>query len=102
MYDLNGNISLALSTNYITMFFPKNLLDDAEGLLVNGFPELEMDLRKRKRRSTEEVQINEDLMSCQAVCQRSNQSPINDIDSLVASKVEFNKCLNDCIEPNMN
>lgn len=36
------------------IFFPKTLLDGAEGLVVDGFPELDIDLgdlRNRKRRS---------------------------------------------------
>lgn len=59
IYDLNANITIVF-TNYeniftkMEIFFPKTLLDGAEGLVVDGFPELDIDLgdlRNRKRRS---------------------------------------------------
>ena len=64
IYDFHNNIILLLNTytKRFSMYIPRNLLDNAKGLVVNGFPELEpepeIEVRKRKRRSIDELQSN--------------------------------------------
>ena len=80
------------SKNSLVIYLPKKLLDDdAKGITVHGF---EMNQSNRKRRAVNE--INAHLMSCRTICDQLKQSSINNIGSLMASKVAFDRCNNDC------
>ena len=84
------------NTNFLLIYFPKKLLDNAKGIAVHGF---EMDLSKRNRRAINE--INAHLISCRTICDQLKQSSINNIGSLMASKVAIDRCKNDCLMKNI-
>lgn len=82
--------------DFLGILFPEKLLDDdAKGITVHGF---EMDLSKRKRRAINEINAN--LMSCRTICDQLKQSSINNIGSLMASKLAFDRCKNNCMMKN--
>ena len=83
------------SKNFLLIIFPKKLLDDAKGIAVNVF---KTDLSNRKRRAVNEINAN--LMSCRNICDQIKQSSINNIGSLMASKVAIDRCNNDCMMKN--
>ena len=96
IWDFNSKINIMFSQNLLIIIFPKKLLDDAKGITVHGF---EMDLSKRNRRAINE--INENLMNCRTICDQLKQSSINNIGSLMASKIAIDRCNNDCMMKNI-
>jgi hypothetical protein len=88
--DFKFNTTTVLSQNYLGIIIPKPLSDEADGLTVDGFPVIEIDLNSRKRRSVD----NLDYISCLTACDRIN---LFGLESFMAANMIYNKCFNDCL-----
>ena len=95
--DYKYNITVDVSSEEIILYFPQQLRNQTSGLMIYGFQN--NNLIHLKKRSTDSVYSFE--LSCQTMCEKNKLTVMDKMDSLIASEIDFNYCLNDCFKQHL-
>ena len=96
-YKYNITVDVSLDLQQIILYFPRQLRNQTSGLMIDELQN--NDLIDRKKRSTDSVYPFE--LSCQTMCEKKKFPVMDKMDSLIASEIDFNYCLNDCFKKHL-